>query len=232
MTSNNNINKIDTSKYKTEIIKDRNLKNDLFAKVEIVGDLKVGKTSLIKRLTEDIFDEDYSPTLGYEFTPYLIKVNDTILKFQIWDMCGNENYRSVLLNLYRNAALGILVYSVTNRKSFENLPNWITQLKEYALPDTKLIIIGNKTDDEDNRVVSYEEGKEVCEKFGVELFLEVSARNGYESPNFIELAAMSLYQDYINHKEDLDYSVSFVNKNESIMLGGGDDDNNKQFCCQ
>ena len=137
---------MENSNYKTEIIKDQNTKNDLFAKVEVVGDLEVGKTSILKKITQNEFSEEYTPTLGYEFNPYLIKVNDIILKLQIWDMCGNENYRSVLLNLYRNATLGILVYSVCSRESFNNLENWISQLKKHSLPGSKIILLGNKYD--------------------------------------------------------------------------------------
>ena len=110
-------------------------------------------------------------------------------------MCGNENYRSVLLNLYRNASAGILVYSVCSRESFNNLENWITQLKKYALPGSKIILLGNKNDDEENREVSYEEGKEICEKNNLEFFMEVSAKNGFESPNFLEMVAVILYKD-------------------------------------
>ena len=116
---------IDTTNYKTEIITDINTKNDLFAKVEIIGDMKVGKSTILTRIIKNTFKEDYIPTEGYEFSTYLIKVNNTVLKMQIWDMCGNENYRSALFNLYRNAVVGILVYSVCSRESFNNLENWI-----------------------------------------------------------------------------------------------------------
>jgi small GTP-binding protein len=223
---------MENKNYTTEIIKDQNTKNDLFAKVEVVGDLEVGKTSILKKITQNEFLEEYTPTLGYEFNPYLIKVNDTILKLQIWDMCGNENYRSVLLNLYRNASLGILVYSVTSKESFNNLENWITQLKKYALPGSKIILIGNKSDDEEHRVVSYEEGKEICEKNNLEFFMEVSAKNGFESPNFLELAAISLYKDYELHKDDNDMSLSLMNRGESIMLDRKqmNKDHNKNCC--
>ena len=224
---------MENKNYTTEIIKDQNTKNDLFAKVEVVGDLEVGKTSILKKITQNEFSEEYTPTLGYEFNPYLIKVNDTILKLQIWDMCGNENYRSVLLNLYRNASLGILVYSVTSKESFNNLENWISQLKKYALPGSKIILIGNKCDDEEKRVVSYEEGKEICEKNNLEFFMEVSAKNGFESPNFLELAAISLYKDCELHKDDNDMSLSLMNRGESIMLDRKqmNKDHNKN-CCQ
>ena len=213
--------KIDTQNYKTEIIKDLNTRNDLFAKVEIIGDVKVGKSTILSRITKDTFREEYSPTVGYEFSTYLIKVNNIVLKMQLWDMCGDENYRSVLFNLYRNTVVGILVYSVCSRESFNNLETWITNLKKCALPWSKLILLGNKCDNEEKREVTYEEGKKICDKYDLLFFMEVSAKEGFSSPNFLELAAISLYQDYENNKEnDNDISATLLNRTESIMLAG------------
>ena len=222
---------MENENYTTEIIKDQNTKSDLFAKVEVVGDLEVGKTSILKKITQNEFIEDYTPTLGYEFNPYLVKVNDIILKLQIWDMCGNENYRSVLLNLYRNASLGILVYSVTSRESFNNLEKWITELKKYSFPGSKIFLLGNKCDDEEHREVSYEEGKEICEKNNLEFFEEVSAKKGFESPNFLERAAILLYKDYELHKDDNENSISLMNRGESIMLDRKDLNKKNNNCC-
>ena len=223
--------KIDTQNYKTEIIKDLNTRNDLFAKVEIIGDVKVGKSTILSRITKDTFKEEYSPTIGYEFSTYLIKVNNIVLKMQLWDMCGDENYRSVLLNLYRNTVVGILVYSVCSRESFNNLETWITNLKKCALPWSKLILLGNKCDDEEKREVSYEEGKKICDKYDLLFFMEVSAKKGFNSPNFLELAAISLYQDYENNKEnDNDISATLLNRTESIMLAGTKV-KKKDVCC-
>ena len=223
--------KIDTQNYKTEIIKDLNTRNDLFAKVEIIGDVKVGKSTILSRITKDTFKEEYSPTIGYEFSTYLIKVNNIVLKMQLWDMCGDENYRSVLFNLYRNTVVGILVYSVCSRESFNNLETWITNLKKCALPWSKLILLGNKCDDEEKREVTYEEGKKICDKYDLLFFMEVSAKKGFNSPNFLELAAISLYQDYENNKEnDNDISATLLNRTESIMLAGTKV-KKKDVCC-
>ena len=222
---------IDIQNYKTEIIKDVNTRNDLFAKVNIIGDAKVGKSTIISRLIKDKFKEEYSPTSGYEFITYLIKINNMVLKMQLWDMCGDENYRSALFNLYRNTVVGILVYSVCSRESFNNLETWITNLKKYALPWSKLILLGNKCDDEDKREVSYEEGKKISEKYNLFFFMEVSAKEGFKSPNFLELAAISLYEDYENNKDDdNDISATLLNRTESIMLAGTRV-KKKDMCC-
>ena len=215
---------MENKKYKTEIIKDKNTKFDFFIKVEIVGDSQVGKTSLLKRLLHDEFNEDYTPTKGYEFNLYFVKVNDTIIKFQIWDMCGADNYRTSLLQLYRNANLGILVYSVCSRESFNNLEKWIKHLRNKA-PLAKIILLGNKNDDEGKREVSYEEGKEIYKKYELEDFMEISAKNDL-MPNFMEIGAISIYKDYENGN---DMSLGILS--ESIMLNGDNSYTKKNVGC-
>ena len=204
---------MESKQCKTEIIKDINSKFDFVIKVEVVGDSQVGKTSILKKLIKEEFHEEYKPTKGYKFNTYLIKVNDIILKFQIWDMSGEESYRTNLLHLYRNASFGILVYSVCSRESFNNLEKWINQLRIKA-PLAKIILLGNKIDLQDKREVSYKEGKDFCEKYNLEYFTEVSAKNGFDGPNFMEIVAISLYKD--NEEDGND--KTFEKINESIML--------------
>ena len=216
---------MDNKKYKTEIIKDINSKYDFFIKVEVVGDLEVGKTSIIKKLINNEFYEEYTPTNGYEFNIYLIKVNGTTIKFQIWDMCGAENYRISLLQLYRNANLGILVYSITSRESFDNLKNWITKLRNKA-PLSKIILLGNKCDLEEQRKVSYEEGKEICEKYELEYFMEVSAKQEIRD-NFMEIAAISFFKDYETNGNEMSNGIL----NESVMLNDVSIKDRSKKCC-
>ena len=216
---------MENKKFKIEIIKDINTKYDFFIKVEVVGDSEVGKTSLLKKLIHNEFEEEYTPTKGYEFNIYLIKVNSTIIKFQIWDMCSSDNYRLSLLQLYRNANLGILVYSVCSRESFNNLENWIMQLRKKS-PLAKIILLGNKNDLENERVVSFEEGKEIYEKYRLEYFNEVSAKNDL-SLNFMEIAAISLYKDYESNANDISVGVL----NESVMLNNYSSRDKKSRCC-
>ena len=221
---------METKNIKTEMILDTKSKYDFFVKVVIVGDIKVGKTSILKKVLKNEFIEEYKPTNGYEFNIVLIKVNEIVIKFQIWDMSGEENYRPSLLNLYRNANLGFLVYSVSSRESFNNLEDWIDKLRRKA-PSTKIILIGNKCDEKEKREVSYEEGKELFEKYNLEHFEEVSATQEFPSPNFLEKGAMSLYKDYESGSNDISAGVF----TQSIMLDPKEANllnNRKQKCCQ
>ena len=216
---------MDNRNYKTERIRNINSKFDFFIKVEVVGDSKVGKTALLKQLINNEFDEEYIPTYGYEFNIYIIKINEIIIKFQIWDMSGADNYRISLLHLYRNATLGILVYSVCSRESFNNLENWIIQLKDKA-PTSKINLLGNKCDEKEKREVSYEEGKEICEKYNLEYFMEISAKYNFNKLNFMEIGAISIYKEYIMNGSD----ISNRNLNESIMLNNPVKSNRNKCC--
>jgi small GTP-binding protein len=203
--------------YKIKIIENaNNSKLDyLFSKILVVGDCKVGKSSLIKRITSNKFDPNYKPTKGYEFYNYMVKIDDTYVKLQVWDMCGDEKYLPALLNLYRNASIGILVYSINDYNSFQNLDTWITQLKKNAPVNNKIILIGNKSDEDGNKEVTYDDGKKICQKYNLELFMEVSAKDGIQSPNFLEIAAVNIYEEHLQHGDEMDTT----NNNESINLG-------------
>ena len=215
--------------YKVKILdKLNNNKEGIFSKVIFVGDCKVGKSSIVKKLTKNIFSLEYTPTSGYDFYTNIIKIEDICIRFQIWDMCGKENYRSALFNLYRNASLGILVYSINDYKSFKNLDDWISQMKENGATNSKIILLGNKADDEENREVSFNEGKQICQKYNLELFMEVSAKNGLNSPNFLEIAAIHLYEEYMLQG---DKTTSTMNNNESVNLSQAFENQKEVKCC-
>ena len=218
---------MDGKNYKAEIIPDQRAKVEFFVKVVVAGDCEVGKTAILKQLLKKEFISEYKPTQGYEFNIVLIKVNDTVIKFQIWDMCGAENYRTSLLQLYRNSNLGVLVYSISSRKSFDNIEDWIVKLKKKA-PTTKIILIGNKKDEEDKREVTYEEGKQICEKHNLEFFEEISATEEFTSPNWMERGAICVFKDYESGGNDISAGAF----NASVMLDPKDiNQPKKKNCC-
>ena len=127
-------------------------------------------------------------------------MNETVVKLQIWDTCGQEVYRSLISNFYRNSSLAVLLYAIDNRDSFINVDNWLKELKGQANPDVKIMIVGNKCDLEDERKVSIEEGKEFKEKNNLNFFMEASARTGFNAKNVLIEAAKILYRDYLVNK--------------------------------
>jgi small GTP-binding protein len=95
-----------------EILPDDYTQYDLSFKLIVIGDSGVGKSCLTLKATKNIFENNYNATVGFEFFTFNIKVNDKVLKLQIWDTCGQEIYRSLITNFYRNSSLAIMVYAI------------------------------------------------------------------------------------------------------------------------
>ncbi|CAA7271145.1 unnamed protein product [Cyclocybe aegerita] len=114
----------------------------------ITGDAAVGKSSLLIRLTDQRFLANPDPTLGVEFGSKLITIpeEDKVVKLQCWDTAGQESFRAITRSYYRGAAGCLLVYDVTSRKSFENVRNWLSDVREHADPHVSCILVGNKVD--------------------------------------------------------------------------------------
>ena len=175
---------------------------DINFKIIIIGNSGVGKTCITNNAVKNMFSDEYKSTISMEiFSLYIkIKNNNTIMKFQIWDTCGQEIYRSLITNFYRSSSLAILVYSIDQRESFDDLDLWIKELKANNSPDTKLMLVGNKLDLEDNRKVKYEEGKKLAQDFNFIGFFETSAKTGKNIKNMFLKAAVILYEEYNKYK--------------------------------
>lgn len=151
-------------------------------KIVMLGDSGVGKTSLVARLTspDKPMNHDISATMGIEFDTQMLDTEHGKVKAQIWDTAGQERFARVLLPTYFRKAKGvILVYDITNAKSFESLSErWMTQLNDHASSDDLAkLLVGNKSDLEASREVSREKAREFCEIYGMEM-LETSAKSG------------------------------------------------------
>lgn len=142
----------------------------------------MGKTSLVARLTnpDRPMNHDISATMGIEFDTQMLDTEHGKVKAQIWDTAGQERFARVLLPTYFRKAKGvILVYDITNAKSFESLSErWMTQLNDHAsTDDLAKLLVGNKSDLEASREVSKEKAQQFCQEFGMEM-LETSAKSG------------------------------------------------------
>jgi small GTP-binding protein len=115
-------------------------------RVVVIGNTQVGKTSILNQLISSTFHEHEPPTLGANFQIRIEDVNGTKVEIQIWDTAGQEKYRSLSPVYYRNSSGAIVVYDVTNRQSFDDMPDWITAFTGVAEPNSSIIIVGNKSD--------------------------------------------------------------------------------------
>ena len=173
---------------------------DLSFKMIVIGDAGVGKSCLTTKAAKGKFEEAYSATVGFEFLVFNVKLNDKVVKLQIWDTCGQEIYRSLISNFYRNSSLAIIVYSITDQSSFESIDQWLKELKLNSSPDIKIFLIGNKIDLEDKREVSTEQGKNMQNDYNLDLFIESIAKNGHNTEFIFAHAAKLLYTDYNKYK--------------------------------
>ena len=109
---------------------DKQVMHKRLLKVIILGDTGIGKSCILTRLTKDFFDTEHNVTVGVDFGSCLIKVEDTIMKLQIWDTAGQEAFRSITKIFYRSADAVILGYSITDRSTFDNLKNWMREVRD------------------------------------------------------------------------------------------------------
>ena len=133
----------------SEVLPEDYNKYDLSFKIIVIGNSGVGKSCLSIKATKNIFENNYLATVGFEFFSFNVKLDDKVVKLQIWDTCGQEIYRSLITNFYRNSSLAIIVYAIDDRQSYQDIEVWLKDLKTYSNPDIKVFLIGNKTDMEE-----------------------------------------------------------------------------------
>ena len=168
----------------------------------VIGDSCVGKTSLITRYTNGIFKEEYLATVGLDYYSKVEAINNQTINIKLWDTVGQERYKSLTQNFFRNAEGVLLTFDVTNTESFDNLKDWIGSIKtnmegkNIYLP---LIIVGNKIDMEDSREIN----KEDADKFASDnnyKYFETSAKTG----EGVDDAIRDLVNQVLNQGDQLD----------------------------
>ncbi|XP_073757017.1 ras-related protein Rab-8A isoform X1 [Callorhinus ursinus] len=161
---------------------------DYLFKLLLIGDSGVGKTCVLFRFSEDAFNSTFISTIGIDFKIRTIELDGKRIKLQIWDTAGQERFRTITTAYYRGAMGIMLVYDITNEKSFDNIRNWIRNIEEHASADVEKMILGNKCDVNDKRQVSKERGEKLALDYGIK-FMETSAKANINVENaFFTLA--------------------------------------------
>jgi len=163
-------------------------KHDLQIKLMMIGDQAVGKTALLVRYADGDFSEVLLPTIGIDFKIKTIELQGKTVKLQIWDTAGQERFRTITQAYYRGAMGILLIYDITNTKTWSNVRNWVRNIEGNAPQTVNKILIGNKCDLENMRQVSRQQGEQLAREYGMK-FLETSARdNTNVQEAFITLA--------------------------------------------
>ena len=207
----------DSNSFKNE---DESEKSYLTFKIIVIGNSGVGKSSLLGRAYKNIFNAEYKTTIGFEFITFTEKIGEKNIKLHIWDTCGQETYKSLISNFYRNSSLAMLIYSIDCKESFNDIIKWIKEIKLQSNPDIKLFLIGNKADLVNKREVSFEEGEKFKEENEIIFFQETSAKTGINAKEIFHEAAKILYDEYLNFF-DKTRNTNFTFTSESSINSSG-----------
>ena len=145
----------------------------------MIGDSSVGKTCFLLRFTEDNANASHIPTIGIDFKIKTLTIDGKTIKLQIWDTAGQERYRTITQTYFRDVLGVIVLYDCTSEESFNNVRNWVRQVEAHTSGREKVecVLVGNKVDLADRRVIEAEDGRALAEEFGMSFF-EASARTG------------------------------------------------------
>lgn len=168
---------------------------DVLVKLLVIGDSGVGKSCLLLRFCDDEFTPSFIATIGLDHKSKIVQLpppSKKRCKIQVWDTAGQEQYRSMTSNFYRSSMGVAVVFDVTYRRSFLNIPNWLKNLEQHASDQMVKILVGNKCDEEDRREVTREEAMELAVQNGM-VYMETSAKANINVDKlFIELAESCL----------------------------------------
>ena len=201
---------------------------DFLFKMILIGDSSVGKSNILLKYLKGEFDPNSRATVGVEFGTKNITLNGKRVKIQIWDTAGQERYKSITSAYYKGAKGAFIVYDISRRTTFDNIDKWITDLKTNGDQNIAIILIGNKSDLEDKREVSKDEGVKKSEECKI-AFLETSALNGENVNKAFDELIDQIYQNNCTNDDGKDdYEID-----KGVNLNDGQEEKNdeKKKCC-
>ena len=169
-------------------------------KLLLIGEQAVGKSSLMNRYVDNVFEINIMGTAGLDLKKKIVEINNEKIKIYIFDTAGQERFRTIAKNQYKKADAIIIIYDVTDRKSFESVNDWIVSIKSDVDPVTERLLIGNKIDLVSERTVAQEEGVKIAEKYGMP-FIETSAKESLNVKEaFLKVINTLYYKEIGNNK--------------------------------
>ena len=191
-----------------------------------MGNSNVGKSSLFLRFVDDIWNDTFVPTIGVDFKIKTFNIDEKKIKMQIWDTAGQERFKNIIASYYRGAHGILLIYDVTDKESFKNLSNWLIEIEKNASKNVLKVLIGNKTDLEEKRAITYNQGKEFADSYGLK-YIETSAKKNLN----VNEAFETLGRELMQASDDKKLGKS---RDKKIAVTKAEDLNNqeqKKGCC-
>ena len=193
---------------------------DYLFKVLLLGDSDVGKSSLILRYTEETFSSKLVNSIGVDFKMKKKEIDGKVIKVQIWDTAGHERFRAITYSYYRGANAIIIVFDLSDKKSFISITEWLKQIEKHAKENVYKFLVGNKSDLVEERKVSFKEAKDYADEHDLP-YIETSAKEGI---NINELFESSIKTFLSNNK--------FIGEEKNIKLfNQSTNDSERNACC-
>ena len=203
-------------------------KYDYIFKLILIGSSGVGKSSILQRYVQKIFNAEYTCTIGVDFFMKTIIIRDKSIKLQLWDTAGTEKFKSITTGYYRGANAAFVVFDLTSKPSFDSVSEWIENYYKYSNPDSEkhVVLIGNKSDLKENREITQEQIDSFVMNNKIKYF-ETSAKNGENIDECFYFIAEKLMNDLeekgfennINDKNDV-INDENLKKNKIDIIGG------------
>ena len=204
---------------------------DFLLKIVLIGDSGVGKTNLLSRFTRNVFEDNTRNTIGVDFSALDLQMNNKSVKAQFWDTAGQEKYRAIASAYYKNAHGAIVVYDITRRETFENVDNWLKELKEHGDNNIQIMVLGNKADMESERQVSLDDGRKLAESKGV-FFMETSAKTNTDDSvgKSFRILLEEILQRLEREEKSRTESELITLKSKTLIEKKPNDTSNKSCC--
>ena len=190
---------------------DPSLKEEYKFKVVIVGDSNVGKTNLVRRFMTNTFNKDSKATVGVEFLSKNFIIENKIFKVELWDTAGQERYKAITAAYYKGAKGAMIVYDVTSQSSFDNVEKWHNELVLKGSKNINIIVIGNKNDLKQSKIIS----SEMCKEKGSFLQIPVMETSALDASNVKEAFYLLIKEMYLSFTN----KGKKTNKNDAIQEG-------------
>ena len=205
-----------------------NEKYNIILKIVLIGNSGVGESNIFSRLLRDEFIENSNITIGVDFCVKSLKVENKIVKTQIIDTAGVEEFRSIIENYYNKASGAFVVYDITNKDSFDKIDEFIQNFMKRAIKNAHIIIIGNKCDLEDKRQITKEQGELKAKKYGAD-FMETSAFSGENIDKAFEKLIKEIYKKMYEKKEKEEVKEKEIKNEENKSEGESKSKENKKI---
>lgn len=215
----------ETEEIKIERLKGDYKKYDKSIKVMLIGDSGVGKSSILSRLINNTFTDVYTPSLSLEYNNHTIKINNFIIRMQIWDTAGQEKTNSIISNYYRSAEVAIFVYAINNINSYNSIQEWFKELINESNDENsnvKKILLGNKLDLENERQVEKQTVENFAKENGFEVFQEITCKNDekqevFNIGNIFDAIGKIFYDEFIQARDTYNLSSFHYVASNSIL---------------